>query len=95
MPHSSTHPDFTVVVDGGFDEAGRWAIVVQLCMREGLSREAESQLRPSWSSVARQGIALERSRGAALGARSFRVRLARESPGRIRRTRTRPKALEA
>jgi hypothetical protein len=92
MASTSTHPDFTVVVDGGFDERGTWVILVKLTLREGLSREAAARLRPVWASIARQGVALERSRGSDLGARSFRLRMEQGNPGRIRRTRARPSA---
>ena len=89
MPSTSTPPDFTVVVDGGFDEARNWVILVKLTLREGLSREAAASLRPVWSSIVRQGVALERSRGADLGATTFRLRMEQEAPGRFRRTRVR------
>ena len=86
---TSTHPDFTVQVDGAFDDAGIWVIGVMLTVREGLSREATAQLRPVWTAVVRQGVALERSRGADRGARSFRLCLEHDAPGRFRRTRIR------
>ena len=90
MTSTSNHPDFTVRVDGAFDAAGTWVIDVKLTIREGLSREATARLRPVWSPVVRQGVALERSRGADNGASQFRLRLEHDAPGRIRRTRARP-----
>lgn len=86
----SSHPDFTVRVDGAFDAAGTWVIDVKLTVREGLSREATARLRPVWSAVVRQGVALERSRGADCGASQFRLHLEHDTPGRFRRTRARP-----
>ena len=38
MSSTSNHPDFTVRVDGAFDEGGTWVIDVKLTIREGLSR---------------------------------------------------------
>jgi len=90
LASTSNHPDFTVRVDGAFDAAGTWVIDVKLTIREGLSREATARLRPVWSAVVRQGVALERTRGADCGARQFRLHLEHDAPGRFRRTRTRP-----
>lgn len=92
MSSTSSHPDFTVQVDGAFDDAETWVITVKLTLREGLSREAAAQLRPVWSAVVRQGVALERTRGADCGARQFRLHVERETPGRFRRTRARAAA---
>jgi hypothetical protein len=90
LSSTSNHPDFTVRVDGAFDEGGTWVIDVKLTIREGLSREATARLRPLWTGVVRQGVALERSRGADSGARQFRLHLEQDAPGRFRRTRVRP-----
>lgn len=95
MSSSSTHPDFTVLVDGAFDDAGTWVIDVRVTLREGLSREATAGLRPVWGAVVRQGVALERTRGADLGARTFRLHLEHDAPGRFRRTRVRPARADA
>jgi hypothetical protein len=92
LASTSNHPDFTVRVDGAFDDAGTWVIDVKLTVREGLSREATARLRPVWSAVVRQGVALERTRGADSGASNFRLHLEHYAPGRFRRTRTRPTA---
>jgi hypothetical protein len=81
-----------VQVDGAFDDTGTWVIDVRLTVREGLSREATARLRPIWSAVVRQGVALERSRGADRGARRFRLRVEHDTPGRFRRTRVRAAA---
>ena len=89
MASTSNHPDFTVRVDGAFDDTGTWVIDVKLTIREGLSREASARLRPVWAAVVRQGVALERSRGGDLGARRFRLHLEKDPPGRFRRTRAR------
>lgn len=92
LSSTSNHPDFTVQVDGAFDDAGTWVIDVKLTIREGLSREATAQLRPVWSAVVRQGVALERTRGADCGARQFRLHMEHDAPGRFRRTRARAAA---
>ncbi|HEX5044200.1 MAG TPA: hypothetical protein VFV75_14925 [Candidatus Polarisedimenticolaceae bacterium] len=92
MASTSNHPDFMVQVDGAFDDGGTWVIDVKLTIREGLSREATARLRPVWAAVVRQGVALERSRGADRGARAFRLHLEQDPPGRFRRTRVRAAA---
>ena len=94
MASTSTHPDFNVRVDGAFDDGGTWVIDVRLTVREGLSREATARLRPVWSAVVRQGVALERTRGTDLGARSFRLRMEHDAPGRFRRTRVRQAGMD-
>jgi hypothetical protein len=94
LASTSTHPDFTVRVNGAFDDAGIWVIDVNVTVREGLSREATARLRPVWGAVVRQGVALERSRGADSGASSFRLRIEHDAPGRFRRTRVRSAAAD-
>jgi hypothetical protein len=42
--------------------------------------------------VVRQGVALERTRGADCGARQFRLHMEHDAPGRFRRTRARAAA---
>ena len=90
MPYSTSHPDFTLVVDGHVDGQQRWVITARLHLREGLGAEDLARLYPVWSSLVRQGVALERSRGRAEGASRFVVRIEAASPARVRRRRARP-----
>ena len=80
MSEPSTSPEFTVAVEGAFDEAGVWVITTRVTFRRKVSEKRRAELVGAARLELLEGIAREGLRGRSLGAKEVRVSL--DDPGR-------------
>jgi hypothetical protein len=71
----NSQPDFTVAVEGAFDEAGVWIIDTKVTFRDDLTFEQRDALVGQGRLALLVGIAREAARGRSLGADRVRVHL--------------------
>jgi len=75
MSYRRDHPDFTVTVDGAFNDAGVWQIDVVLRFRDDLPAGRGDALVAEARLAAIRGIAQEGLRGRTLGSTSVLLQM--------------------
>jgi hypothetical protein len=75
MAYRRNHPDFSVIVDGAFDEDGVWCIDAALQLRDGISEREKTALVGEARLELILGIAQAARHGRSLGSTSVRLQL--------------------